>query len=478
MLRPGTRRAFSRGLPAAVVLVCLAPPPAVAGDADKIHPCVVQQATAQGQAELLIELDEQADLSGLPQAATKAERGRAVHERLTAVAEGSQPPLLDWLTARGIRHRPFWIVNMIWARADLDTIGQLAAREEVRRIDANPRVAHELAPFPGGGESGTQTGSIEWGILQTLADQVWALGYDGTGVVVGGQDTGYAWEHPALIGHYRGWDGVTADHDYSWHDAIHSGGGSCGADSPVPCDDFGHGTHTMGTIVGDDGGANRIGMAPGASWIGCRNMDQGNGTPATYAECFEFFVAPTDVAGGRPDPARAPHVINNSWSCPESEGCSADTLLQVVENTRAAGIVVVVSAGNSGSACETIATPAAIYGAALTVGATNASDTIAGFSSRGPVTVDGSGRLKPDLSAPGVGVRSSVPGDGYLSFSGTSMAAPHVAGAAALMLDARPDLIGQVDTIEELLRLTALPRTTTEQCGGIPGSEVQVQADR
>src|SRR6185295_14141036 len=130
--------------------------------------------------------------------------------------------------------------------------------------------------------------AIEPGISYSKAPQVWALGFTGQGIVVGGADTGYQWDHPALKPHYRGWNGVTANHDYSWHDSIHSSAGPCVGNSPQPCDDNSHGTHTMGTAIGSDGGSNQIGMAPGAKWIGCRNMDQGNGTPTTYAECFQF----------------------------------------------------------------------------------------------------------------------------------------------------------------------------------------------
>jgi subtilisin family serine protease len=305
------------------------------------------------------------------------------------------------------------------------------------------------------------------------APEVWAAGFTGQGVVIGGQDTGYQWDHPALKGKYRGWNGVSADHNYNWHDAIHSGGGVCGADSPEPCDDTNHGTHTMGTMVGDDGGGNQVGVAPGATWMGCRNMNQGNGTPATYSECFQWFIAPTDLANQNPDPTRAPHVINNSWSCPPSEGCNPASLQTVVENTRAAGIVVVVSAGNAGSACSTVNDPPGIYDASFSVGSTTigAGDPISGFSSRGPVTVDGSNRLKPDLSAPGSNVRSSVPGGGYSSFSGTSMASPHVVGVVGLFLSAFPALRGQVAVIESTLTGTALPRTSTQTCGGIPGSQ-------
>jgi uncharacterized repeat protein (TIGR01451 family) len=224
----------------------------------------------------------------------------------------------------------------------------------------------------------------------------------------------------------------------------------------------------MGTVVGDDGGSNQIGVAPGARWIGCRNMDNGWGTPATYAECFEFFLAPYPI-GGDPmtdgDPDLAPHVINNSWTCPPSEGCDVTSLRAVVENVRAAGIVVVVSAGNSGSACGTVNTPPALHDAAFSIGATASGDQIAGFSSRGPVTVDGSNRPKPDVSAPGVTVRSSLPGGGYGFKSGTSMAAPHTAGVVALLWSAASHLIGDVDLTEEIIREAARPFIDTT-CGG------------
>jgi hypothetical protein len=198
-------------------------------------------------------------------------------------------------------------------------------------------------------------------------------------------------------------------------------------------------------------------------------MDEGVGTPASYAECFEFFLAPYPV-GGDPftdgEPSLAPHVINNSWTCPPYEGCDPGTLRTVVENVRAAGIVVVASAGNSGSdGCGSVHTPPAIYDAAFSVGATDSADRIAAFSSRGPVIVDGSGRRKPDVSAPGVSVHSSFPGTGYAGSSGTSMAAPHVAGAVALLWSAAPRLVGEVDATEALISRAARPRTTMQGCG-------------
>jgi subtilisin family serine protease len=223
----------------------------------------------------------------------------------------------------------------------------------------------------------------------------------------------------------------------------------------------------MGTIVGDDRGTNQIGVAPGARWIGCRNMEQGVGTPATYSECFQWFIAPTNSAGLQPDPDQAPDVINNSWTCTPGEGCTdPNLLLAVVSNTRAAGIVVASAAGNSGSTgCSSIDQPPGLYDESFTVGATNFLDQIASFSSRGPVTVDGSNRLKPDVTAPGMSVRSSIPPAGYGVSSGTSMATPHVSGLVALLLQARPDLRGNVELIESFIRQSAVPLTTAQGCG-------------
>ena len=419
-------------------------------------------------------LREQSDLRGARALPTKVEKGAFVMDALRSTAERSQKPLLDFLAARGAEHRPFWVANMIWVRGSASLVEELASRGDVFHIYANPKVrfdgpvASRPAPaFP------SSPDAIEWGVMKVRAPEVWALGFTGQGIVVGGQDTGYEWDHPALKLHYRGWLGLAANHNYNWHDAIHSGGGSCGADSDEPCDDHSHGTHTMGTMVGDDGFSNQIGVAPGAKWIGCRNMDQGAGTPTTYAECFEWFIAPTNLANANPDPSKAPHVINNSWGCPPSEGCTDPAILQtVVENTRAAGIEVVVSAGNAGSGCETVADPAAIYDASFSIGATNSGDNIASFSSRGPVTIDGSGRMKPDISAPGEDVRSSVPGGSYASFSGTSMAGPHIAGVVALVLSASPGLVGNPDAIEPALTSSAVPRTSAQTCGGVPGSAI------
>jgi subtilisin family serine protease len=227
----------------------------------------------------------------------------------------------------------------------------------------------------------------------------------------------------------------------------------------------------MGTIVGDDGAGNQIGMAPGARWIGCRNMDRGNGTPLTYTECFQWFIAPTDLSGNHPDPSKAPDVINDSWLCPPSEGCTDPMMLQtLVQTVRAAGIVVVASAGNTGPDCSTIVWAPSLYDPSFTVGATDATDAIASFSSRGPVIQGTNTLIKPDISAPGLMIRSSALKATYSVSSGTSMAGPHVTGLVALLISAHPELRGQVDGIERIIEHSAVHLTSAQNCGGLSGA--------
>ncbi|HJQ70021.1 MAG TPA: S8 family serine peptidase [Blastocatellia bacterium] len=444
----------------------------------KIAPWVMDNTANGNVAEFLVVLADQADLSGAAALRTKEEKGRFVYETLYNKAKATQGPILAWLQERKIEHRAYYIVNMIWVKADLSIAMALAARADVDRVEGNPQIRNiPDQPVEEPPAQANEITAVEQGINYTRAPQVWAMGFTGQGVVVAGADTGYRWDHTALKDKYRGWDGATANHDFNWHDSIHSGGGSCGANSLVPCDDHGHGTHTMGTVVGDDGGTNQVGMAPGARWIGCRNMNQGNGTPATYIECFEFFLAPYPVSGtpAQGDPSKAPHVTNNSWGCPPSEGCSANTLQAAVEAQRAAGIMTVVSAGNSGSSCSTVSDPPAIYDAVYSVGAlNNGTDTIASFSSRGPVVVDASLRLKPDIAAPGTNVRSSTRTSttSYGNLSGTSMAGPHVAGAVALLWSAVPSLRGLIDQTETVLNSSAvhINSASCDAGGGSPNN--------
>ncbi len=445
----------------------------------KISPWVLQDASDGGSADFIVLLKEQADVREAAFLPLKKEKAQFVFQKLSETAARTQGRVLDVLLRFQAPHQSFWIINAVQAEGEAALLQTLAEMPEVEQILSNPHVKfQEPERVPN-----SEPRSVTWGIDYINADDVWALGYTGGGVVIGGQDTGYEWDHAALKPKYRGWDEVagTADHNYNWHDAIHeidphnSGSNPCGLNALAPCDDHNHGTHTMGTMAGDDGGQNQIGVAPGAKWIGCRNMERGWGKFSTYMECFQWFLAPTDLNDANPQSYLAPHVINNSWSCPEEEGCDNTNFAVmegVVNNLVSAGVVVVVSAGNSGSGCETILSPPAIYPGGFSVGATNVNGDIAGFSSRGPVTYDGNIYIKPDVSAPGVSVWSCIRNGSYGNLSGTSMAGPHVAGVVALVISANPDLAGQVTQIENILKMTATPKTTSQNCGTTPGSEI------
>lgn len=439
------------------------------------------------QFPVLVTLKAQADLSQAYTIRDKHQRRQFVYDQLTRVARESQKNLLTALEQESLRYRRFYIANMVAVyNATTKTVMDLALRADVSKIDSDKTL---LLEEPGDFETTLSIkfiapSVIEPNIEAVRAPGVWQdFGAQGEGIVVGGQDTGIDWDHPALIAQYRGNANGKINHDYNWHDAIHTGiegaepSYTCPYNSPEPCDDNGHGTHTLGTVLGQDEGGYTTGMAPKAKWIGCRNMDGGVGRSSTYIECFEFFMAPYPV-GGDPltqgDPTLAADVTNNSWGCPASEGCTGDEFVQVLAATKAAGIMTVASAGNEGPGCSTIQDgPAHNSATTFSVGAVNhVNNQIAYFSSRGPSAFDGA--LGPDISAPGVNIRSAIPGGNYssASWSGTSMAGPHVAGLVALLWSYDASLAGQVDYTGKIIQDSATPQTSNENCGGVSGNQV------
>lgn len=409
---------------------------------------------------LFVIFKDQADISAVANLADRDERLTAAYEQLTAQAGESQAEIRSTLDRFGVEYTPYYLVNAIEVRGGMLVRLYMLTRPEVDRVIPSPRLRPIPPDSPHRGSEPSVSGEPQWNINMIGADRVWEeFGARGAGIVVGQSDSGADGNHPAIREQYRGH--ASGGDDYNWFDPWNA--------TSSPHDEVGHGTHTLGTILGRNG----IGVAPEAQWIGCVNLDRNLGNPALYLDCMQFMLAPFPQ-GGDPfmdgDPTKAAHVLNNSWGCPELEGCDPTALQAAADHLRAAGIFVVVSAGNDGPACNTLKDPLALYDSVFSVGAVDEDGNMAFFSSRGPVTADGSGRMKPDIAAPGAQILSSMPLDSYGFMSGTSMAGPHVVGAVALLWSADPSLIGDIDRTEQILIRSVRPYLGSSSYGCFKGS--------
>jgi hypothetical protein len=406
---------------------------------------------------LLVLMDSQADLSATESITDPAERRQAVYDTLVSHAERSQADLNRLLDRLRIDHTPYYLVNGIQVHGDALLHLLLLIRPEVSEVLTIPYLRPLPAPLSQTRGDETRWITPQWNLTLIGADRVWdEFGVTGAGILIGQSDSGAQWDHPDLADSYRGRDG---DHSYDWYDPWDG--------STQPQDINGHGTHTLGSALG-----NLTGVAPDAEWIACANLQRNLGNPAYYLECMQFMLAPFPIGGDAftdGDPQRGANILNNSWGCPEFEGCRLDTLLPAVSALTQAGIFVVASAGNDGPFCASLDEPIAIYSDVLTVGAVDEIGSLAFFSSIGPVDEDGSNRVKPDITAPGEFVLSAMPGGTYGRLSGTSMASPHVAGVVALMWSANPRLIGDIERTRQILFDTSKPpeEDLIPQCSGV-----------
>ncbi|HSJ97646.1 MAG TPA: S8 family serine peptidase, partial [Myxococcota bacterium] len=377
---------------------------------------------------VIVEMAERADPDRAAAAAPafdRRARGRAVVQALRDTAERTQPGARAALArerergaARDIR--PFWVFNGIAAVATEPAIRRLAARPDVREVRLDAAIP---PPVPRPASAAPKSAAPVWNLEVVRAPEVWALdpAYSGAGIVIGSFDTGVDGGHPDLAPRYRG------DHAISWFDPY--------GEHASPYDNHGHGTHTAGTLVGGAASGYRIGVAPGARWIAAKGWsDAGDATESSFHQIFEWFLAP----GG--SPANAPHVVNSSWGL--DPALCFPNFRADVQAFRAAGIVPVFASGNGGPDAGTVLAPGS-YAESFTVGATDWDDESAYFSGQGPSPCDGA--VKPNVSAPGTFILSTFPGGDYAYLDGTSMAAPHVSGAAALLLSIDPTL-----TVEEV----------------------------
>jgi bacillopeptidase F len=379
----------------------------------KIDPALLKQLIESdgGRVPIIVEMKEIPSLEAALVESDLTRRRQAVVATLETIAQKSQAGTLGVLAEReamggAANVRSFWIFNGVAADADLETVLALATRPEIQIIRRDRE--YHLADLPNVLPDNLPSAQgVGWNIAQIRADVVWnALRVDGAGAVVANIDSGVDLAHPALHTRYRGYDSHGLHiHACNWFDA--TGGGAA-----YPVDVNGHGTHTMGTMIGGGG----VGVAPGAVWIAVRAFDsQGGALESWLHTALQWIVNPGP--GCVP-----PDVVSNSWSTAWGGNDVFRSDLQVL---RAVGIFAPFSAGNDGPDEGSIDAPAS-YPEAFSVGAVTSEDVVATFSSRGPSTWYGMHLIKPEVVAPGVNVRSSLPGGTYGENDGTSMAAPHI----------------------------------------------------
>ncbi|ALC92881.1 serine protease [Bacillus sp. FJAT-18017] len=440
--------------------------------ADKIASKLSKQFEDKEYVTYLIKMKDQADVNSVSKkahqasakkketpAAAKLSMRNAVVSSLRETASRTQYGLEKYLGNMQSKgevksYESFFIVNAMAVTSTKEVMEKIALRAEVEKLLPNEeRFLNKAEKSPEGAmlEADIQPNNIEWNINQVDAPGAWEMGIDGTGIVVANLDSGVELNHPALQRKWRGYDanGNVVDPELSWYDP-HSG-------ASMPADTDGHGTHTMGTMVGSEAnGSNQIGVAPGAKWIAVRIFNPST-TDNIILRGAQWLIAPVDSEGNL-HPEMAPDVVNNSWG----GGPGLDEWFRpMVQAWRAAQIFPEFSAGNvrtgNPGGPGSVANPAN-YPESFATGATDINNQLASFSLEGPSPY---GEIKPEVAAPGVNVRSSVPGGGYEGgWNGTSMAGPHTTALAALLLQVNSSLT--VDQLEEIIQTTATPLTDAE----------------
>src|SRR4051794_25082042 len=270
---------------------------------------VNQTAAVVGPQKVWLILKDQANVSSAKSMKDWRARGQFVYDKLTQTAAASQAPLRQRLKDLGVAHKAFWILNAIQIEADQATIDILARDPAVATV---MRARTYDLPHPMPGTEQVRTDALEWGVSNIKAQQVWSqYNVRGEGIVIANIDTGVQFDHPALVRQYRGNKGNGVfDHNYNWFDPSKV----CGGTGLAPCDNHDHGTHTMGTMVGEDESqTNQIGVAPGAKWIaakGCENTTVSCSDTALLAS-GQWVLAPTDLDGLNAKADLRPHIVNN-----------------------------------------------------------------------------------------------------------------------------------------------------------------------
>jgi len=367
---------------------------------------------------------------------------------LTGFAKKNQAEIINILNYWHVEYKSYYLVNAIEVKSGPLMRYYLSNHKDVDRIIENPN----LRPLPqkmliNSGDTSNSLSNL-WNLESLGVYQVWEdFGVKGAGIVIGQADSGVDGRHKDLSEQYLGY---ASNDDFHWLDPWNN--------SSSPIDINGHGTHTLGIILGKE-----TGIAPESNWIGCVNLARNFGNPGKYLDCLQFLFAPYPQDGDPildADPSKGADIINNSWGCPQIEGCDESFFSSAVTALRKSGIFMVVSNGNDGYfGCNSTKNPLAIYDNVVSVGAIDKLDELAGFSSLGPANLISGPVIKPDIVAPGVDIFSTLPNNTYGLMSGTSSSAPHVAGVVALMWSANSELIGNIDLTEKILFETSDPYT-------------------
>ncbi len=426
-------------------------PTAFAGHYSSDFDLYLEDHQAEEMIGAVITMAKQVDLRNLQDElyaryADRQEWHEAVVSALQKLATESQADVLAQLanlTAQGLvaKYRGLWIGNIIIVTATPDALDIIVARDDVEQVSPDYLI-ETIEPFEKEGDK-SLIANVEPGLRAIRADEVWAMGYTGEGRLVSHLDTGVDGNHPALNSRWRGYDLRYMNHpEWAWLDPV--------TFTEFPSDSRGHGTHTMGTVcgLGEESG-DTIGVAFGAEWITAGVIDRVT-VPRTVQDALAAFEWIADPDGNPFTAWDVPDVCSNSWGLLTGHGyppCD-ETFWIVLDGVEAAGVVVVFAAGNEGPDPNSLRRPpdrATTTLKSFAVGALDGGNPdfpVATFSSRGPsyCTPDGTPTFKPEVSAPGVGVHSAIPGGNYANMSGTSMACPHVAGVVALMRQANPNL--------------------------------------
>jgi len=322
----------------------------------------------------------------------------------------------------------FWIVPAFAATIPADRLEELSRFQGVSMIISDVALEFyepvEIKNAPALAASSTTA-------LQMLnVPALWSQGYTGQGRLVCSFDTGVESTHPALSSKWRGSHEPLSE---CWYSPINP--------ASAPYDNVGHGTHTMGIVLGSTA-ADTFGVAPGAEWITAGVIDQGRDLNTMLSDIIRAFQWALNPDGDTTTTDDVPDVISNSWGVPAGilPPCN-DLFWQVIDNAEAAGIVTIFAAGNEGPDPASIRNPADRASTPInsfSVGAVDNDKVIAGFSSRGPSSCDAT-KIKPEIVAPGVGIYSSTKGGTYKVMSGTSMAAPFISGLVLLCRQYNPD---------------------------------------